>query len=338
MSLATVSAFAQETQETIVDEVIAQINEDVITLSQVRREMEFATASLVQQGKTQKEAEQTVKEKKGQLIANIINEGLITQRGKEVGLDKEVEARINQRFRQQMKENNFSSLDELFKAMNAQGVSPDSLRQIWRPQMMRELVYGELVDRPLYLGITDKELKAYFAKHPEKFKKEATVTISEIFLSFAGRDEAEVLATANKIVSRARKGEDFEKLVMEFSDRPNKAQTKGKAGVFAIPQLDKAIAASLKDLKVGEIADPIRIDVGLEIVRIDDRTAASDESSFDEQNVRQAIWQEKAPNARKEFLKKLRAEAYIKIREEYRPIVNPFLNNESVKENSTASK
>ena len=52
LSLTTVSAFAQETQETVVDEVIAQINEDVITLSQVKREMKFATESLIQQGKT----------------------------------------------------------------------------------------------------------------------------------------------------------------------------------------------------------------------------------------------------------------------------------------------
>lgn len=338
LSLTTLTAFAQETQETVVDEVIAQINEDVITLSQIKRQMQFVIDSLIQQGKTKEAAEKEVEEKKGQLIANIIKEELIIQRGKEVGLDKEVEARINQRFREQMVENNFKSLDELFKAMKAQGVSPDSLRNVWRPQLMRELVYGELVDRPLYLGITDKQLKEYYAKNAAKFKKEETVTISEIFLAFAGKDEAELLVTANQIVNRARNGEEFEKLVIEFSDRPNKEQTKGKAGIFKVPQLDKLFAEPLKDMKVGGITDPIKMDVGLEIIRLDERTAASDESSFDETTVRQAIWQERAPAARETFWKKLKEEAYIKIREEYRPIVNPFLNSEPVKEDTTASK
>ncbi len=337
LALSVSGVFAQETQETVVDEVIAQINEDVITLSQIKREMQLVIDSLKQQGKSDEEAREIVEKQKGQLIANIINEELMIQKGKEVGLDKAVEAEINQRFRQQMQENNFKSLDELFKAMEASGLNPDDLRAVWRPQIMLELVWQELVDRPLYFEITDKEIKDYYAKNSDKFKKEATVTISEIFLSFAGKDIEAVRQQAKEIVARARKGEDFGKLVVEFSDRPNKEETKGKAGVFNVSQLDKKFAEPLESVKIGGVTDPIEIDEGIEILRVDERTAASSESKFDENLVRQAIFRERAPEARKKYVRSLKNDAYIKIRESWRPIVTPFLNAEEKTEETTAS-
>ncbi len=51
--LITVSAVAaQETEERVVDEVVAVVNDDVITLSRVRREIEEIVKSGVTQGKT----------------------------------------------------------------------------------------------------------------------------------------------------------------------------------------------------------------------------------------------------------------------------------------------
>lgn len=339
LGLMSFSVSAQETQETVVDEVIAQINDDVITLSQINRELKFTVDSLIQQGKTREEAETFVEGQKGQLIANIINEELMIQKGKEVGLDKEVEIQINQRFRKQMEDNNFKSLDELYTAMRAQGIEPDEIRNVWKTQIMRDLVWSELVDKVVYFEITDKEIKDYYAKYPEKFKKEATVTISEIFLSFAGKDETAVKEKAAQIVERARKGEEFAKLAVENSDRPNVAETKGAAGTFNLPQLDKLFAEPLEKLKVGGVTDPIIMDEGIEILHVDERTAASDESSFNENAVRQAIWKEKAPDARKKFMKDLKTDSYIKIRDSYRPIVTPFLNADPAaeKDESTAS-
>ncbi len=340
LSLTAVSAFAQETEETVVDEVIAQVNESVITLSQITREMQFAIDTLVSEGKTKEEAKTIVEEKKGQLIANIIQEELITQKGKEVGYDKAVESEINQRFIKQRDENNFKSLDELFAAMETQGVSPDDLRKVWRPQIMREIVYNELVDRALYTSITDKELKTYYDKNSGKFKQQASVSISEIFLAFAGKDVSAVRAKAEELVKRARRGEDFAKLAVESSDRPNVAETRGKAGTFDVADLRPPFDEPLKNMKQGQISDPIKVDeIGLEIIRVDERTAASSESAFNENAVRQAIWQEKIPEARKKFIKELKQDAYIKIRTSYRPIVTPFLDSATdPTENVTAGK
>ena len=76
---------------------------------------------------------------------------------------------------------------------------------------------------------------------------------------------------------------------------------------------------------------------GIEILKVDARTAQGSESSFDENKVRIAILRERVPPARKRYIKVLKDEAYIKISESYRPIVTPFLNDEAPAD-TTASK
>src|SRR5213075_3217787 len=97
------AASAQETQTKVVDEVVAQVNDNVITLSRVKREMKDIVDADVQKGKNREEAQKYVEDKQGELIANLINEELLVQKAKDIGIDKEVEAAINQRILDMMK-------------------------------------------------------------------------------------------------------------------------------------------------------------------------------------------------------------------------------------------
>jgi parvulin-like peptidyl-prolyl isomerase len=78
-------------------------------------------------------------------------------------------------------------------------------------------------------------------------------------------------------------------------------------------------------LKAGTYSEPVSDDIGVHILRVDERTAASSDSQFDEGAVRMAIMQEAFPEAQKKFMSKLREDSYIKISENYRPIVSPVL-------------
>ena len=89
-------------------------------------------------------------------------------------------------------------------------------------------------------------------------------------------------------------------------------------------------------MKVGEYTDPIEMDIGVEIVRVDARTKAVNSANFDEAAVRGAILNEKLPDARRKFVKNLKDDAYIKIRKTYQALVLPFLNE--VDKKATASK
>ncbi len=160
--LTVFSAFAQETELKVIDEVVAQVNDSVVTLSGVKREMKDAIASLVEQGKTKEQAETQINSRQGELIANIIIEELILQKGKELGLDADVEAEVNQRFLQKMKELNLKSLDKLYEAMRGSGVEPDQIRAVWRKQLIRDFVLQREVDSMLYMSWTSKDIKDYY--------------------------------------------------------------------------------------------------------------------------------------------------------------------------------
>ena len=327
------SVFGQETEERVVDEVVAQVNEGVITLSRIKREMKAIVAAEVEQGKSREEAEKRVNERQGELIANLINEELLVQKAKELGLEREIESNVNQRFIQIMQQYNMKTLEALYIEMRRTGVEPDEIRELWRKQATREIVLQQEVQRKVYWEATSKDLKDYFEKNKAKFTKPETVTLSEIFLSFAGNTEAAVREKATRIVKDLRAGADFTKMVAENSDREGAAKTNGKVDTFKISDLEEKFVNAIKDVKAGGITEPIEIDqIGLTILRVDERTAASSESQFDESAVRLAILSEKAPEAGKKFMSSLREESYIKINDTYRPLVAPILFSEERKE------
>jgi len=320
------STAAQETEAVVVDEVVAQVNDGVITLSRIKREMQGAIDSLVQEGKTREEAQKIIEGKKGELIANIISEELLIQKAKETSSDSDVEAQVSRYLSQKMKELNLKTIEELNQAMTAAGVDPEQFRQGMRNQILRDMVFERQVDGPTYWSIPTKDIKEYYEKNKDKFTKPETATISEIFMTFAGRDEKAVREKAKALVAQLRSGANFEKLCLENSERPDVAQTKCKAGTFEVKSLDPRFAKPLETVKVGGYSDPIDVDdVGVEILRLDERTKASSESFFDENAVRRVIAFERIPEARKKFMATLRKEAYIKINETYRPLVSPIL-------------
>lgn len=332
LASAGVAVSAQETQERVVDEVIAQVNEGVITLSRIKRESKSIVDEQVKAGKTPEEAQRMVEEKKGELIANLINEELLVQKAKELNLDSQVDATINERFVQIMKQYNLKSLDQLYKAMEEQGADPGEIRELWRKQAVRDLVIQREVQQKVYWEANGKQLRDYFEKNKAKFTKPETVSISEIFLGFAGRDENTVREKAKQIVAQLRSGGDFDKIAKE-NDPPAIFEGTGKAEKLKVADLTEKLAAPIKGLKAGGIAEPVDVEqLGIAILRVDGREQASSESFFDESAVRMAILAEKAPTATKDFMATLRQESYIKIGETYRPIVSPILFAEERKE------
>ena len=321
------SVSAQETQNKVVDEVVAQVNDGVITLSQVQREIKDVVDSLVQQGKTKEQAQKIVDEKQGEMIANLINEELLVQKAKEMGADKDAEQQVNQRLADLMKQYNIKTVDQLYAEMEKQGVDPKALREDWRRQATRDFVLQKEVQSKLYWQPNTTELKAYFEAHKDKFIKPETVSFSELFLGFAGRDEAAVRTKAKTLYDQLKAGADFAKIVKENGDPPTLTQGTGKIEKFPVKDIsDPKIAKAMVGVKAGDYTLPIEVDqLGIAILKIDGREQQSNDAAFEENAVRLAILQEKGPDAQKAYMAKLRNEAFIKVNETYRPIVSPIL-------------
>jgi len=188
LSFTALTVVGQETETKVIDEVVAQVNNDVITLSKVKREIANIVRAEVEQGKDRATVQKAVDEKQGELIANLINEELMVQRAKEAGIDKDADIEVNQRFAQLMKQNGIKSIEALYKEMEKTGVNAQDVREMWRRQAIREILMQREVQGKIYWKASPAEVKAYFEKNKAKFTKPETVTLSEIFLSFAGRD------------------------------------------------------------------------------------------------------------------------------------------------------
>jgi parvulin-like peptidyl-prolyl isomerase len=330
LTLSATTIFAQEGEMQVVDEVIAQVNDEVITLSMLKKETKERIEALKQSGMTEQQAMDEVSKRQAELIATLINERLLLQRGKELDLANEIEAEVNRRMLQIANEQGITSIEKLYEAMRQSGLVPEDVRRTMRNEMMKQAVLQQEVDRRVYLGFSSEEVKKYYDTHPDKFRKPESIKLSEIYLSTIGKDEAAVKARALELVTQARAGADFGALAASNSEREKNnqrtaPQDKGYVGEFDVPNLREDLAAALKDLKPGGVTEPIRVSEGFQILRVDARTPAGTTPTFNDNRVREAMLFERQPKEREAFLQTLRNEAFIKVTEAYRAGVDPLL-------------
>lgn len=321
---------AQEGELTVVDEVIAQVNDDVITLSMLKRESKERIEALKQNGMSEQQATEEVTKRKAELIATLVNERLLLQKGKELELTTEVEAEVNRRMLDVAKEQGITTIEKLDQAMKESGLDPVLTRQTLRNEIMKQAVMQQEVDRRIYFSLTMDELKKYFEANREKFLKPESVVISEIYLTFAGKNEADIKAKAIELVAQLRAGADFGSVAATNSERELNGvriapENKGKVGRFETPQLREDIAAAIKNVRVGGISEAVRTNDGYQIFRVDERTPGSTTATFNEDHVRQAITVDRAQKERDAYLQTLRNDAYVNIAKDYQEAVLPLL-------------
>ena len=324
------TAFAQEGEMTVVDEVIAQVNDEVITLSMLKRETKERIEALKQNGMTEQQAQAEVAKRQPELIATLINEKLLLQKGKELDLANDVEAEVNRRMLQIASDQGINSIEKLYEAMRQSGLNPEEVRRTMRTEMMKQAVIQQEVDRRVYLGFTPDEVKKYFDSHPDQFRKPESIKLSEIWLSTTGKDEAAVKARALELIAQIRAGADFGAIAGANSEREKNGQRtapqdKGYVGEFDVPNLREDLVNALKDVKAGGVAEPIRLNDGYQIIRVDARTPGGTTPTFNDNRVREAMLIERQPKERDTYLQNLRNEAFIKVTETYRAGVEPLL-------------
>jgi peptidyl-prolyl cis-trans isomerase SurA len=330
LALSAGSVVAQEGEMTVVDEVIVQVNDDVITLSMLKREMKERIEALKQSGMSEQQATEETTKKQAELIATLINERLLLQRGKELDMASEIEAEVNRRMLQIAEQQGITTIEKLHQAMAQSGLNPEDFRRTMRNEMMKQAVLQNEVDRRVYLGFSTDEVKKYFDAHPEKFKKPESIKLSEIYLVTTDKDEATVKARALELIRQIRAGADFGALAAANSEREKNGQRiapqdKGYVGEFDIPNLRDDLVKALKDLPVGGVTEPIKAGDGFQILRVDARIPGAATPTFNDNRVREAMLGEVQQKEREAYLQNLRNEAFIKLTDAYRPSVEPLL-------------
>jgi peptidyl-prolyl cis-trans isomerase SurA len=325
----------EESAAVVLDEPVVQVNNDVIMLSRLKREnADFREVLTKQRGMTPEQADAEIVKRQPEIIFNLINEALLMQKGKDIPrLSEDVEAEVNREVLRVANQSGLKTLQELEEAMRREQLSLSEIKATLRAQFMRQAVLQREVDSKIYFGLTDQELHQYFDAHRDRF---AGVTISEIFLSLAGRSEADVKAKAQQIVAQARAGADFGELAAKYSEREDEKgarvaeKTKGqyldengKPRLYLISDMQPAIAGAIKNLKAGQVSEPIKTDEGYMILRVNTR-----EDAFNENFVRGAMTQERSEKEHENYLRGLRKEAYIKPADNYKEVIQPLLDKD----------
>ena len=317
----TVPAQAQEAE--LVNEIVARVNNDIVTrvdyLNALRDFKEELTRQLQQAGKSDAEINAEFERQKPTVLNYIIEDLLLEQKAKELNID--VEAEVNQQMAEIAKENGQPSVLAFENELKKQGLDPETARGTLRRRLQQQYVIQREVLQPIYQRLSEKEKREFYDKHKDGFTTPGEVTISEIFLPLEGHTADEVEQRARRLVVELRAGKNFEQAVQENSpaNRATRAQ-KGKVGTFKQGELNKDITAAISTLKPGDVTEPIRLQDGFQIIRLDDRkpeTLVPFEDPRVQSSIGRMATMELADSARKQYLKKLRQESYIEITKGY---------------------
>jgi peptidyl-prolyl cis-trans isomerase SurA len=177
------------------------------------------------------------------------------------------------------------------------------------------------------LRIGPDEIKQFYEEHQKEFERPETVRLSEILISTQqpsvdknnpAQPEAQVLEAAQKKADAAsaaiKSGEKFEDVAKKYSDGPSASQG-GDLGEFKRGTLAKELEDRTFAMKPGDVTDVIRTRQGFVILKVTEHLPAGVPPLKDvEPNINEAIYYRKLQPALRDYLTKLREQAFIDIK------------------------
>lgn len=322
IGLLLVSAtFARAQEPELINEIVARVNSDIITradyLNALRDLREQLTREMA--GKSEAQINEEFEKVKPTVLDYMIENILLEQKAKELNID--VEAEVNQRMAEIAKDNGLPNVLAFENELKKQGIDPEGARGQIRKGLQQQYVVQREVLSPIFQRLSDKDRHDFYEKYKDKFTTQGEITISEIFLPLEGHTANEVEQRAKRLVAEIRSGKSFTEAVQANSPatRASRAQN-GKVGTFKQGELKEDIAAATSSLKAGEVTEPIRLQDGFQIVRVDEikpPTVLPFESPEVQNTVGRGATMERAEEARKKYMKKLREDAFVEITKGY---------------------
>jgi peptidyl-prolyl cis-trans isomerase SurA len=298
---------------TVVEDVVAHVNDLIISRSDVER-AELALAQENQQtGATPAEAA----ERQKNLLRDMIDKQLLLSRGKELGINADAE--VIRRLDEIRKQSKLDTMEDLEKAARQQGVSFEDFKAGIRDNVITQMVVRDEVGRRLQMSQSQEQ--AYYEAHKQEFTQPEQIKLSEILIPTAADADDVAVAQAQRkaedLEAKLKSGESFEDLAKANSGGPTAAQG-GDLGMYKRGALAKVLEDQTFNLKAGEWTAPIRTRQGFVILKVTDHVAAGVAPLKEvEQQVQEAMYTEAMQPALRAYLTKLREDAYINIRDGY---------------------
>src|SRR5215475_927429 len=162
--------------DTVVEEIIARVNNQIITRSDYMREQQQLKDEA--QNQDPAHAKQLADTQKD-VLRGLIDKELLLEKGKDLGInaDTEVIKRLDE-MRKQMK---LDTMEDLEKAAESQGVSFEDFKQ----NMATEIITQQVIQKEVgsRLNISKEEEQQFYDEHKSELSRPEAVKLSEILIS-----------------------------------------------------------------------------------------------------------------------------------------------------------
>lgn len=306
-------AQAASTDREVLEEIVARVNNDIITRSDVERSRELLRRELSQRSQNSAEVDKLFQESEPGLLRDLIDQRLLAQRGTDMGLSVEAEV-IKQldELRQQMK---LDSMEALERAMAIEGIAFQDYKQQLRDHLLSQQVIQREVSSRVF--VRTEAVREYYLTHRQEFFQPERLHLREILVSTEGRSPEELPAREERmreVLAKILKGDKFDELARQYSDAPT-AEGGGELGFFEPARLAPAIRDVVSKLLPGGVSDPIKTPQGwlvLQLVEHQESGIPTFEAA--ENQIRDKLFMTEVQPTLREFLNELRRDAYVYVK------------------------
>jgi peptidyl-prolyl cis-trans isomerase SurA len=312
------SSACAQAKATVVEEIIARVNNDVITQSDYQHadmQLKEEISHDCQNCPADKLAAE-YKDQQKDLLRGLIDQSLMVQRAKDMGLS--VESDLIKRLDDVRKQNNLNSIEDLEKAVEGSGLPwEDYKTQIRNGMLTQEVIRREVGS---HINIPTEEVKTYYGAHSQEFTRPEQVVLTEIFLSTEGKSPEEMESVQKKtedLRNRVVKGDDFNEIAKRYSEGST-AKDGGDLGTFQRGQLSPQLEGVVFKMEKGQITEVIQTKTGFEVLKVENHYQAGLQPLDKVENeVMNKLYMEKMQPTLRTYLGELREESYVNVKPGY---------------------
>ena len=296
----------------IVERIVAVVNEEIITLSEIRA-ISIPYLKKMEKQFSVKYGEEEIVETEKRIVDQLIDEKLVAQEADRLGIEvtaKELDMAVRD-----VKERNQLTDAQFEKALAEDGMTLESYKKELTTQMKKMQVMDQEIRAKVQ--VSKKEVDEYYEKHKSEFNAPPEVRLQQILLvvppEAAESEVDQVRKQTDQIYGRIREGEDFTEMVKRYSQDVT-AAAGGDMGIFRQGELFPALDEAAFSLEVGEVSGIIKTPRGFHILRLldkKDRKKMTEEERSEE--IDDIIYNQKVEEKFQKWIKELREKSYVQI-------------------------
>lgn len=293
----------------LLDRVVAVVNKEVITWSELYEMMEYEASEQVKALK-QEDRLKVFKNNEALFLDRLIDIRLQIQDARRLGYEVTPEE-LNEAIESIKKK--YSLTDDLFKeSLKKEGLTIEDYKKRLSEQILVSHIVNQQIKNKVI--VSEEDIKKYTDLSKRSLNDGESFKLRMIFFT-KPKDDADrktVEDKASLVIQRLKAGEDFSALAKEYSEDPS-AKNGGELGFIKQNQMAKDFLAALSKMNIGDFSNPFWTEKGLQIIKLDEKTAMKSIGSIREDAQKQLAevqFQEKYKN----WIKSLREKAHIEIR------------------------